>query len=225
MFSKNNFLLLFPLLFLLIAVLELCSIAFFPELRLFSKPLIMISLLVYYYLNGNPSSVFLTALVFALLGDIFLLFDGTLMFILGLSSFLIMQTLYGFTFVSRGMIGKTLGFKALFSSLLIVPGLFFLYKLLPHTGSLKIPVIIYALSITFMVVGAFIRRLDPYYPILICGAVLFLISDLCLAYSLFNPTTLEAYGIQSTSSSLLVMSSYMLAQYLIVTSYRPSYKS
>ena len=64
-----------------------------------SKPMIMGSLLGFYiYTVRNQSPIFILAIIFAMLGDIFLMFGTDSFFIIGLSCFLIMQLLYVITF-------------------------------------------------------------------------------------------------------------------------------
>ena len=67
----------------------------FPEIRLVTKPLLMILLMGHIALENPTPALFFTA-IFALLGDVFLILpgDNPLFFQLGLGSFLIMQLSY-----------------------------------------------------------------------------------------------------------------------------------
>ncbi|HRG66409.1 MAG TPA: hypothetical protein PLV12_11405, partial [Saprospiraceae bacterium] len=64
----------FDYVFFFLVFLDLWAMHLYPGLRLLTKPLIVSSLLVYYVMKAgdHQQAVILTALIFALLGDIFL---------------------------------------------------------------------------------------------------------------------------------------------------------
>jgi uncharacterized membrane protein YhhN len=77
--------------------------------------------------------------------------------------------------------------------------------ILPNTGSLLVPVAAYLFLITGMGLSAFMLRMPALTQ---AGVVSFLLSDAALAYNLFNGPVANA--------SVVVMSTYYLAQLLII---------
>jgi uncharacterized membrane protein YhhN len=79
---------------------------------------------------------------------------------------------------------------------------------------MRIPVIIYAAVILTMLSGA-INRLEKVnrksYYLVLAGAILFVISDSSIAVNKFSH--------QFESSGIVIMSTYIVAQYLIVAGY------
>ena len=93
---------LFLILFLMISTGDLVSLLMnWTELHFACKPLIVITLIGYYWsLTSSKSVNFLVALLFCWAGDVFLLFQGgsSMFFLLGLVSFLIGHVLYILSF-------------------------------------------------------------------------------------------------------------------------------
>ncbi|HMQ06402.1 MAG TPA: lysoplasmalogenase [Saprospiraceae bacterium] len=199
----------FSVLFSLIAIFELINIYYNNDLRIISKPLIMITLgAYYYYFCKNFNAFFFTALFMALLGDIFLMWEGNIFFVLGLSFFLIMQILYIVVFFKdKGALSP--GHWVIMTFLLVL-GILLLNYLLPKVNKpLMLPVIIYCFTIIGMVSAALIRdRKNKNYTLILTGAIVFLISDTLLSINMFHHSLL--YG------GILVMATYMAAQFLIV---------
>lgn len=179
--------------------------------RYFTKPTILISLIVFFAVQGSSLSTkvkFLTiaGLFFSLVGDVALLFDSKaeLFFLIGLLGFLIAHFAYIFLF----QIHKNKEIKVgLFSLVIIlVAGSIFVY-LLPNLDGLVVPVIIYIAAISTMVVMAYSRKgsvNSASYKLVLVGAILFLISDALLAINKFSqPIPL---------SHISVMGTYSLAQ-------------
>jgi len=205
-FYKDNF----DFIFLAIAFADLLCVATLPEGRIVTKPLIMIALVGYYYLTSrNIDWLFFTALIFAFLGDVLLLFDG--FFLFGLGAFLVMQVVYAICFfkqigsitISRLIGVASIGFLTTLTLLKLLPSL---------DQEMKIPVIIYSSAIGLMAISAMIRenRNGEYWLILL-GVISFLISDSILGWNKFAGDLPYA--------GLLIMATYMLAQYLIVKGY------
>jgi uncharacterized membrane protein YhhN len=175
------------------------------SVRYVTKPLLMILLAAYVY-AGNLNlaaqrSLFIT-LLFAWLGDVFLLIPGNnpLFFQLGLASFLFMQVAYIRQFIRFGAFKWSWG---LIPVLLYVVGfLAYLYPLLP--AALVGPVIVYALALGSMLYFAFQLRVSA----LTLGAVLFVLSDSLLAFAKFK--------FEYPWNSFAVMSTYILAQLLLI---------
>ena len=198
----------FNLFFLVILVLNILFIYTLTEYRTVSKPMIMASLIGFYISNvKTQSNTFILALIFALFGDIFLMFDSNEFFLIGLGSFLLMQILYAYNFYQDYSGDKRLFAKA--STILLILGIAVLSYLWNGLGDLKIPVMIYTFAILLMVLTAIIRnkQLNGYHEIFY-GVVLFLISDAFLGISKF--------GIPNPNFGIIVIVTYMIAKFLIV---------
>jgi uncharacterized membrane protein YhhN len=194
---------------ILSAVIEL------PMLRTVTKPLLMPMLMLYVF-SQSPILIrnkLIFILVFAWLGDVFLLFQGnsSLYFQLGLGSFLIMQIGYIRLFSLQSSTGNfNLG---QWFSLSIIPVLIyvvgflaFLLPLIP--AALYIPVSLYALALGAMLYAAYLRKLDSSYYFIFIGAILFVISDSLLA--------LAKFYFSFTGNSIYVMFTYISAQLLLI---------
>jgi len=196
--------------FIILAIVELAFGQWYPEGRVIIKPLLLISLMVLYFVSTKKFDwLFLMALFFAFLGDTFLLSDD--FFLIGLGSFLIMQLLYAYCFFRHR--GQMAAHKLL--GILIVAAMtgLMLYTIIPDLGGeFKVPVIVYSASLDLMAVSAIARRhhSDGYTWILF-GVFFFLISDSLLG--------LGKFGGANELARLLVMPTYIIAQYLIVKGY------
>jgi len=202
--------------FVIVSIVYLAFIAFGKEaIAWYLKPLLLPCLL----LAVNESKEFTTkklllfALVFSWIGDVILLFadKGELYFIFGLVSFLIAHILFIFLFIKQEAY-KTPN-KALFGlGVVFVAGYLFvmLTVLFPSLGDLKIPVSVYAFTISLMLVMAIRGGLtwrNPMNLLILNGAISFVVSDSILAMNKFYTALPNA--------SLLIMSTYIIAQYLI----------
>jgi len=195
--------------FLVLAIIELSFIWFWPEGRLMSKPLLLLTLMAYYFMSSfQVDWLFLIALFFAFLGDTLLLFEGY--FLYGLGSFLVMQVLYAICFFKqKGALSKR---KYLGIALIILLTISVLYTLAPNLSSLIVPVVVYSCSIAMMAIGAILRNdKGRHYYLILLGVLSFLVSDSLLGLNKFS----DGFPL----AGLLVMSTYILAQYLIVTGY------
>jgi uncharacterized membrane protein YhhN len=199
-----------------ISVFYLLLIAIGKEdLAWYFKPLLLPGLL----LAANESKSFPTkkwlilALTFSWIGDVILMFadKGELFFILGLVSFLIGHILFITLFIKQETINTP---NKLIFGIGILAVAAYLYTmltiLLPSLGDLKIPVSVYAFIISLMLVmairGALTWRI-PMNILILNGAVSFVTSDSILAVNkFFTPLP---------NASLLIMSTYLIAQYLI----------
>ncbi len=166
---------------------------------------------MYYLLQSQklsgPKWIFLIGLIAALLGDIFLLFEEEQYFLFGLSSFLIMQILYTATFIKNSFVPSIL--KYICSIILLSLFGYYMIILWPKLEGMAIPVFIYSLVIVLMTISAMMRnqRLSGYGWVVI-GAILFIISDGFIAWIKFiSPLA---------GGGLMIMSTYLIAQYLIV---------
>lgn len=191
-----------PLLFAVVLLLEIYgSIAYHRPLVWMTKPLLMPLLMLWAYRQGSRDRALYLALFFSFLGDVFLMVEGY--FIPGLASFLVAHLAYIYLFkqdYTFGFVPFVL-FGVVTSAYLI-----FLY---PHIGEeMRIPVIAYCTVITGMGIAAASRRRDPAYYSLLCGAVLFILSDAMIAYNKFYSDI--------PHDAIYIMGTYGAAQYLIV---------
>ncbi len=204
------------IIFLLATVSQFMGIWFsIPLLLQCSKPVIMLSLMAYYYVGAEQRSVlFLASMFFCWLGDVWLMFQPPIFFMLGLGSFLIGHV--GYTLSYRQLMRETgtplMGPQRVrFSLPIVLFGTGLVVVLYPVLGELKIPVMIYALVITVMTLTALFRfglTSTKSFVFIFGGAILFMISDSILAINKFREPLPYA--------SHYIMSTYMLAQYLIV---------
>lgn len=181
------------------------------------KPLLIPFLLLAVYFNEkfDTKNFLLVALTMSWIGDVILLFadKGELYFILGLIAFLFSHICYIILFskqlkiyLKKSKIIFWTGVTAISIYLIVM-----MLILLPSLGDLKIPVFIYALTISIMLLfalkGFFNWHKPASIPILI-GAFIFVISDSILAFDKFYAPI--------QYSSLLIMATYITAQYFIV---------
>lgn len=189
-----------------------------PLLFQVSKPLIMISLIGYYVAASSRevrSTTVLLALFFSWVGDVLLMFTGDLFFMLGLGGFLVSHIFYTLSYrqhrteEGEGFLGVQ---KARFAFPIVLAGTGLLVVLYPSLGGLKIPVTAYALVLVVMALMALFRfgytRQNSFW-LVFAGALLFMVSDSTLAINKF----LQPFAY----SGIVVMSTYMAAQFLIVS--------
>jgi uncharacterized membrane protein YhhN len=185
-----------------------------PILRFYSKPLLMPLLLCYYWIvSPYESRLIACALIFAFLGDVFLMMsDRKKFFILGLASFLACHIFYIIYFIVADNFPT--GIPPAFWLVLIAyvaagTGLFLMLR--KNLGDMKLPVIIYILTILFMsfLCAARIFSFNKtafWHPL--GGSLLFIISDTVLAINHFKKPV--------KYSGVIVMGTYIIAQMLIV---------
>ncbi len=182
------------------------------------KPLITISLMIFYVyhtqLKGRFAKRLFTGLLFGLFGDSFLMFEhiNSSFFMYGLICFLIGHLCYISAFFLDYSWNPSLEKKATRIALVIF-GVFcvgFYLYLRPNLGEMKIPVMIYAFVISIMGIMAVNRkgRVNTFsFNMILIGAILFVISDAILAINKFS--------LPFPYASIPIMATYMLAQYLI----------
>jgi uncharacterized membrane protein YhhN len=158
--------------------------------------------------SSSIRSILLLALVFSGCGDLLLAFDE---FIFGVAAFLLAQLSYAvlFRLYWQGIYNRWP-----LSVLLIMYMLVMVWWLIPNLGNLKLPVMAYLMAIAAMGLLAFQSSLPMRWAVL--GAVLFMISDSFIALNKFiHPIPYESYWI---------MSSYYVAQFMLVTGFLHSVK-
>ncbi|WP_395047447.1 lysoplasmalogenase [Flavobacterium sp.] len=203
--------------FLVISAFYLLLIIFGQDnIAWYFKPFLLPFLILATY----KSEVFSTkkwlffALFFSWIGDIILMFadKGELYFIFGLVSFLIAHILFIVLFIkqkSEGNYAKNWQFWLGFVAVLVYLGSM-LSLLFPKLGDLKIPVSVYAFTISLMLVMAikgYLSWQKPMNVLILIGALFFVISDSFLAINKFyNPIL---------SANFIIMFTYIVAQYCI----------
>ncbi|MCC9074227.1 lysoplasmalogenase [Flavobacterium sp. F-65] len=201
----------FSLFYLLILLFNLEHIAWYLK-----GLLIPILWLGVYFSSEFPSKkILLGALFFSWVGDVILLFAdiAEIYFILGLVAFLLSHIIYIVLFnkqnkpdVSRNKSTFYIGLVAILIYLATM-----LTVLLPKLGDLQLPVIVYALTISTMLLYAFSGYLvwdKPANTYIFIGAIIFVLSDSILAMDKFYEPIYK--------SSFFIMLTYLMAQYLIV---------
>jgi uncharacterized membrane protein YhhN len=197
--------------FVLFSLIDFYGIYLEKQLMVnFAKPMLMITLFWYYYSNTKQlNKYFVLGLFFSFLGDLLLLGTGEVYFIFGLLFFLIAHVFYIIMVLRlisarkpKDFIMAGVPFLLLFLVLMNV--------LFAGLGSMKIPVIIYAMTISFFGIVSLLLYLQSKTKIsllLLVGVLIFISSDTILALNLFYKTQLFY--------PLLIMMTYVLAQYLI----------
>ncbi len=176
------------------------------------KPLalILIILIVVTFpaIDPNYKIFILAGLVLSLLGDMFLIYPEQ-HFKKGLIAFLIGHVFYIIAFV----VSSGVHFTAWIFLPIALVGILYLRHILPYSGKMKIPIIVYVIIIVSMGWIA-IERLN-YMTTLgtilaAIGAILFMISDSFLALNKFKKPFFSA--------KLIILSTYFTAQLLLAAS-------
>jgi len=205
------------ILFVLVLLIDLVAVYLNDEpLQFITKPLLMPLLAIYLLLqtssatSGLKAWIFL-ALFFSWVGDILLLFDerGPNFFLFGLSAFLVAQVFYIIFFHNIRMREYIRG-NALLLLLVIVYYSILISVLSPYLGNMKLPVRIYGVVLSFMVMLAMHTTLGKNKKAALwmtMGAILFVASDSTLAVNKFF-SSFDYAG-------LIIMLTYGLAQLFI----------
>ena len=193
--------------FVVAAVLNVVSVATgVTWLERVTKPLLCGLLLLWAWVacERRPPGLLMAGLVAALAGDELLGPDGSLWFLAGMVAFLVMQACYVVGFLRLGAADRLrsvrwvpAGWALLWLVLNVVLG--------PLLGALQVPIAVYSAALVTMAacsVATGSRRIGV-------GGVLFLVSDLLIG--------LGAADLHVPASGVLVMTTYSLAQLLIVT--------
>lgn len=184
------------------------------------KPLLIPVLMLLLYLTASNvpgKKILLWGLFFSWLGDIFLLLEtqNSLFFIAGLLCFLTTHILYILYFLKiRSGAVSLLTTRPLLIAIVALYSITLVWQLFPRLGDLKIPVIVYSIVISVMLLCSLhvfnkINKIAAYY--FITGAVCFVLSDSLLAINKFyQPFPLAGVAIMIT---------YCAAQYFIISGY------
>jgi len=201
-----------PILYMITAAAVLIAILFkVPTLYLVAKPLLMVTLLIYFLSasKGYPGWRMLVvfALVFSWGGDVFLMLDD--MFVAGLASFLVAHIFYIIAYQKTGAAtGKIKPFELVAFALY---GIALMWILYPGLGGMFVPVAAYAVVLLTMGVWAHKRRgatAIASFKYVSAGVILFVISDSLIA--------INKFAFEVPAERLLVMSTYITAQFLII---------
>jgi uncharacterized membrane protein YhhN len=208
----------------IIAVILLEQTSFYPGF--FAKCMIIPALIVMFTANLNPLSnrlhmFILAGLFFSWAGDITLEFthNNELFFLLGLVCFLLAHIMYLIVFFGTPGYNSILGNRVYLVLPVLIYGIALVSYLYRDLADMRMPVILYAAVILSMLTGA-INRKDKVntvsYYFVLTGAVLFVISDSAIAVNRFSH--------QFRLSGIVIMSTYIVAQYFIVKGYIYQYR-
>ena len=206
-------------LFFLFAIVSILEIVFVSTdnqtLRYFTKPLIIPLLATIYLSYQHPRKPILKdhillGLVFSWAGDVLLQMPN--LFVPGLLSFLTAHIFYTIYFAKTKSDQHSF-FKLRPIMLIAVMAYLveFIYILWPTLGPMRIPVLIYGITISTMLSAALwqYQKLENKTAMyFIIGATLFVTSDSLLALNMFK----ENFSM----AGILIMSTYILAQLFIV---------
>jgi len=186
-----------------------------------SKCFLLPALCGYYLSSGQRSLPFILALAFCCIGDILLIFhgQGEMFFMGGLTAFLSGHILYILAYRQHRTGDPATGLlatqKVRFSLPVALAGTGLYVVVLPALGSLKTPVLVYAVVIVVMVMTALFRHgrtSASSFWLVFSGAVLFMVSDSILALNKFLGSIPNA--------DFYIMLTYIGAQFLIVEGVR-----
>ncbi|MGQ0738128.1 MAG: lysoplasmalogenase [Bacteroidota bacterium] len=194
-------------------------------LQYICKPLIVLSLFGWFVTETSRSKVkfikwILAALFFSWAGDILLMFQEKItdFFLFGLTAFLLAHIFYIIFFhqvrTREGVKGKLF--------LLLPVALYFAGLILwlsPYLGDMTLPVRIYGIVISFMLMLAlhmlYIKN-KPAGKQLMAGAALFVVSDSILAINKFYLPFAGVNNFIIEAAGIIIMLTYGLAQFFIV---------
>jgi len=216
---------MFPILFIIDAVIQIIGeLAGNKLLADIAKVLLMPLLMLWAFTSVKEKQkilFLLLGLFFSWGGDIFLMLikrtnesDARTFFILGLASFLIAHINYIIHFLYELKSNFQKGFVCKYPFALL-PYIIFLIIILNYLddgiSEVKIPVYLYCIVISLMSVAALNRKNIVNNISFVCvfsGSLLFIMSDSMIAVNVFKHPIL--------ASHVLIMSTYIIAQYLIV---------
>ena len=211
---------LFLNLYLIAGIVHIYSIISGNENYISVSKYLLVPMLILHVIFNNRKGLksvlpLIVALFFCWAGDAFLLYThiNELYFLFGLAFFLVGHIFYilsfnKYAFKTSSVIKQKpwiVIFPLLYSAVLLI-------VVFPGLKDMMIPVIIYALVITIMGISAINRsgRTNQYsFLFVFLGALFFIGSDSMIAINKFY--------MEIQSASLLIMSTYIIAQYLITT--------
>jgi uncharacterized membrane protein YhhN len=186
--------------------------------RYYTKPLLMPLLAIYYTSSvAEANKLILIALVFAFVGDVFLMWpERKNYFILGLVAFLLGHLCYVLLFLQNISFATDVPPWFYLTAIIYVIGAFsVMKKLRRYLGDMKVPTYIYMAVILFMSFASLTRiwvvdmSISFIFPFI--GSLLFLCSDSMLGFYTFKG--------KFKKGDIYIMLTYVLAQALIVGGY------
>ena len=224
MAQKNSLIQTLFISYFITGALELVAIVGdFDFLHHIAKPLLMPMLAMSYWLVVKNSSrelnwIILISLFFSWLGDVFLMYqvNNPIYFMLGLGSFLVAHVLYIICYVKMSNANEVDKDKrprlARYDLFIVLIWMTLITVLFPVLGEMKIPVVLYSMTITGMALTALHRyqkTTTQSFWMVMGGALIFMLSDSMIAINKF----LEPIPL----ANVLIMLTYIAAQYLIVS--------
>ena len=208
--KSNNIIKGLTVLFFAVSIIEIIGVYLESSmLQTIFKPMIILSLMALYYFSiSKKNNLYLLALAFSFLGDVFLL-DKNNMFIYGIAAFLLTQVLYIYIIVKQ-MQKPSHFHKYLYAFLFVNYVVYLIVLLKPNLGEMLYPVIIYGVTIAifgWVATLNYVTKRTKLALVLMLGAVLFIVSDSMIALHKFHES--------KTFYPIAIMSTYVLAQYLI----------
>lgn len=187
------------------------------------KPAIMITLGLYYWSSQQSqhepvSRPLMTAIIFSCAGDVLLMFQqaNANFFMFGLAAFLVAHVFYIFSYKQHQgeeSADELQGLQKIrFALPIILSGTGLVAILYRRLGDLKVPVLVYAGVLTYMVLVSLFRfgkTNANSFAMVFGGAILFMISDSLIAINKFLEPLPQA--------GFWIMSTYIAAQFLIVS--------
>lgn len=194
-----------------------------PLLHFICKPALMIMLGLHYVVLQRDQSAIISrplmlAIIFSCAGDTLLMLQSTdeKFFMFGLGAFLVAQVFYIFAYRQHQSSDTTNELQGLqkirYAFPIVLSGTGLAVILYGKLGDLKLPVLVYATVLTVMVLTALFRfgkTSSASFALVFGGAILFMISDSLIAINKFLDPLPQ--------SGFWIMTTYIAAQYLIVT--------
>ncbi len=185
-------------------------------LRYISKPMFLLSLMVFYVINNKCTSkrsflYMIIALICFLIGDLLLVTLGsTLLFVMGMFFFIVGKIFYAIRFSNQRdfKLGRLLPFL----SICFLYTLLILNLIYEKLESLFFPVIVYFFVGVMVLQFAFLRKNDvnnQSYLLVFIGIIMSIMSESLIALDMF-------YYPGFAFSEFTIMLTYGIAQYLIV---------
>lgn len=211
----ENYFVLGGAVLLLIGLVDAEKTALPRRILFFKAPLSLLFILAWALQtpqNDFVSSLILAGLVVCLVGDVLLAFGSRTTFLLGLICFLFGHLIYTAAFFSAATMGPWSAPAAL---LVMVSGGLIWRWLKPFLGTMELPVLAYIVVISGMVCGAWGVLATSAIPPparmgLFAGAVLFYLSDICVAR--------QRFVVSAPSNRVIGLPLYYMAQFLFAFS-------
>ncbi len=212
---KNKGILAIKILFFVVLIFDMYALIIENKaMEMIFKPLLMILIISIYSITAvRHHFVFIIALIFSFLGDVFLLFGKTY-FVLGLLSFLLTHLLY-IKLITKFV--KKTNITTYFKNALPFV-LFFLViisTISKNTENLLLPVILYGIIISAfgtVTLLNYTQKRNSNNKLLLIGAILFILSDAVLAIAEFylHNTLLHVFNI-----TLYGVSQYLICEAIL----------